>query len=117
VPKTNNVTKLEDFVLLKNTKKKIDFRYYAVRGQTAYVNKKSNKKINEDYYMEVLRINNVANAVNLWNRLNEHLRKKVEKCGNEMNLISITEEQFITTITDVYEKRKLINITNDSDSE
>jgi DNA repair exonuclease SbcCD ATPase subunit len=112
VPKTNNIEKLEDFILLKNRRKNPDFKYYAVRGQTSYVNRKANKKISEEKYKEILRINSVANSVNLWNRLKEQLKKSVEYCGNEMNLISISEQQLIDIIKDIYEKRKLIYIEN-----
>jgi hypothetical protein len=115
VPQTKNIDKLEDFVLLKSRKKTIDFRYYAVRGQPNYVNRKSNKKITEDKYKEILRINNVANSVNLWNRLKEQLSKSVEYCGNEMNLINISEVEFINIIKDIYEKRKYIDIENNSE--
>ena len=110
VPQTKNIDKFEDFVLLKSRKKTIDFRYYAVRGQPNYVNRKTNKKITEDKYKEILRINNVTNSVNLWNRLKEQLNKSVEYCGNELNLLNINEDEFIKIIKDIYEKRKIINI-------
>lgn len=115
VPKPNNTEKIEDFILLKNRKKNPDFKYYAVRGQTSYVNRKANKKINEQKYKEILRINSVANSVNLWNRLKEQLNKSVEYCGNEMNLISISEQQLMDTIKNVYEKRKFVCIDNITD--
>jgi len=117
VPKTASSSKLEDFVLLKNKKKNVDFKYYAVRGQSSYVNRKiaSKKEDESNKYKEIIRINDVANSVNLWIGLKESLKKKVEYCGNEMNLISINEDQFINTIKDVYEKRKLVDMINDTD--
>jgi hypothetical protein len=124
VPKTDNIDKLEDFILLKNRRKNPNFKYYAIRGQTGYVNRKSSIKIIEDKYKEIIRINSIANAVNLWNRLKEKLKKSVEYCGNEMNLISINENEFIEIIKDIYEKRKLVlldytsnNNISESDSE
>ena len=107
------IDKLED-THLKSKKKQIDYRYYGVRGQPNYVNRKSNKKITEDKYIEILRINNVANAVNLWNRLKEQLSESVDYCGNEMNLIDINEIEFINIIKDIYEKRKYIEIENNN---
>ena len=100
VPKTNNQDKLEDFILLKSKNKKALYRYYAICGQSNYVDRKSNNKINKENYKklkfitadgheEFSRIDNVANSKNLWHRLKEKLRKKVEYCGNEMNLIVI----------------------------
>jgi hypothetical protein len=114
VPQTKNIEKLEDFVLLKSKKKRINYRYYGVRGQPNYVNRKSNKKIIEDKYIEILRINNVSNAVNLWNRLKEQLNESVDYCGNEMNLIDINEIEFINIIKNIYEERKYIEIENNN---
>ena len=94
------------------------FRYYAIRGQTKLVDKNVNKKITEKKYEELIRIDNVANSVNLWNRLKEVLKKdnKVEYCYNEMNLIKINEDDFKNYIKDIYEQRKEI-IINNNDSE
>lgn len=116
VPKPENTNKLEEFVLLKNRRKKADYKYYAVRGQTSYTVRKTANKI-DDKYKEILRFSNVANSVNLWNRLKEALKKKVDYCGNEMNLINVNEEQFIETIRDIYEKRKFVDIKYNQDEE
>jgi len=69
VPKTTNLDKLEDFILLKNNKNKALYKYYAIRGQNFYVDQKSKKKITDENYSEIYRINGVANSINLWNRL------------------------------------------------
>ena len=95
VPKTDNQDKLEDFILLKSKNKKALYKYYAICGQYIYVDRKSNKKINKENYTkinfttsdgneEISRIDNVPNSKNLWHRLKEKLKKKVEYCGNEM---------------------------------
>ena len=114
VPKTEDINKDESLSILKSTKNKIMFRYYAIRGQTKLVDRNVNKKIIEKKYEELLRIDNVANSVNLWNRLKELLKKdhKVEYCYNEMNLIKINEEEFKNHIKDVYERRREIIINN-----
>jgi len=57
----------------------------------------------------------VSHSVNIWNRLKEKLRKKVEYCGNEINLIDINENDFIDTIKLVYDKRKEIIISDNND--
>ena len=119
-PKTEEHDKYESIAILKCTKKKALFRYYCIRGQLYHVNKRIKKKTIEEKYEEILRIDDVTNSVNLWNRSKEKLRKKVEYCGNEMNLIEINEDEFINTINIVYDKRKEITIdenNNVSDSE
>ena len=91
------------------------------------VDRKSNKKINKENYNtikfttldgleEISRIDNVANSKNIWHRLKEKLKKKVEYCGNEMNLIDITEEELWNTIKLVYDKRKEVIINDDVES-
>ena len=118
-PKTEEHEKLESIAILKCTKKKALFRYYCIRGQLYHVNKRIKKKTTEEKYEEILRINDVTNSVNIWNRLKEKLRKKVEYCGNEMNLLEINEIDFIDTIKIVYDKRKeiIIEENNSDDSE
>ena len=110
---------------MKSKNKKALYKYYAICGQSTYVDRKSNRKIDKEHYIkikfttsygleELSRINNVANSKNLWHRLKEKLKKKVEYCGNEMNLIDITEEELWNTIKLVYDKRKevIIDINN-----
>ena len=101
VPKTDDQNKYEDFILLRSTDKDVLYKYYAVRGQTIYVNRKAKNKVDNEQYTEILRIDNVANSVNIWHRLKENLNAKVEFCGNESNLITINENQFITTIKNI----------------
>ena len=121
VPKTEEYDKLESIAILKCIKKKALFRYYCIRGQLYHVNKRIKKKTTEEKYEEIIRIDDVTHSVNLWNRLKETLKKKVEYCGNEMNLIDINEIEFIDIIKNVYDKRKEIiieeNNSDDSDSE
>ena len=115
VPKTEEHDKFESIAILKCTKKKALFRYYCIRGQLYHVNKRIKKKTIEEKYEELIRIDDVSHSVNIWNRLKEKLRKKVEYCGNEMNLIDINENDFIDTIKLVYDKRKEIIISEDNE--
>ena len=48
-----------------------------IRGQTSYVDRKSKNKITNDIYLELYQINDVANSINLWNRLIEKLKIKL----------------------------------------
>jgi len=115
VPNTEEPDKFESIAILKCTKKKALFRYYCIRGQLYHVNKRIKKKTIEEKYEELIRIDDVSHSVNIWNRLKEKLKKKVEYCGNEMNLIDINENNFIDTIKLVYDKRKEIIISDNND--
>ena len=115
VPEPSNKYKLEDFVLLKNRNRKMNYRYYAIRAQTKYVNNKVEKMITVRNYKELIRINNVANSVNIWNRLKEFTKNKVEYCGNELKLLSIDDSKFIRIINQVYDKRKDIIIDDEEE--
>ena len=115
VPNTEDHDKFESIAILKCTKKKALFRYYCIRGQLYHVNKRIKKKTIEEKYEELIRIDDVSHSVNIWNRLKEKLKKKVEYCGNEMNLIDINENDFIDTIKLVYDKRKEIIISDNND--
>jgi hypothetical protein len=122
VPDTNNKNKLEDLILLKSINRRVSYRYYAIRAQTDYANTKVKNMISTDQplssrYKIIYNITNVANSVNVWNRLKENLENKVEYCGNKLNLISISESTFIDMLKEVYDKRKEIGITDDSNSE
>ena len=122
VPDTSNKNKLEDLILLKSINRKASYRYYAIRAQTEYANTKAKNMISSDQpkgsrYTEIYNITNVANSVNIWNRLKEKLEDKVDYCGNKLNLLSITETTFIDMLKEVYEKRKEVSIENDSNSE
>jgi hypothetical protein len=121
VPDTDNKNKLEDLILLKSLNKKASYRYYAIRAQTEYANTKAKNMTSIDQpkalqYREIYSIKNVANSVNIWNRLKEKLENQVDYRGNKLNLISITESNFIDMLKDVYEKRKDVSI-NDNNSE
>jgi hypothetical protein len=109
VPNTINPNKLECLVVLKiidNNK----YKYYAIRGQTDYVRKTVAGYLDNKLNTQLIRFKNVANSVNIWNRLKEQLKKKVKYCGNEMILLKINEEQFIENLNIVYDKRKEISI-------
>ena len=110
VVKTINADKYEDFVLLRSRNKNAIYKYYAIRGQTNYVNRRSNNKINNDRYKELLRINSVANSSNIWHRIKEKLKNKIEYCGNEMNLKNIDECVYIDIIKEIYNDRKNISL-------
>lgn len=118
VPEPDNSDEVEDFVLLKNRRKNPEYKYYAIRSQRKYAASKVSRKL-ADKFKVILKINNIPNSVNLWNRLKTDLKKKGE-CQynrNEINLISITEDQFIEKIKEVYDERKIVDISADEISD
>ena len=108
VPESANKRNLEDFVLLKSRNKKLPYRYYAIRAQTKYADHKSEKMITTKNYKQLLRINNVANSINIWHRLKEVTKDHIEFCGNEFKLLTIDDNDLIETISNVYNDRKNI---------
>ena len=98
-----------------NKTKKCQYKYYVVRGQPAHCNK-TQKKREDENYVKLLKIEDVNNAVNLWNRLKETLKKKVEFCLNNVNLIDIKQEEFVETINKIYDNRKVVNVDSDEDN-
>ena len=58
-------------------------------------------------------------SINLWNRLKEKLRNKVDSwsCGNELNLIEINELELLDNIKFIYEKRKEVILSLNDDLE
>jgi hypothetical protein len=93
-----------------------------IRGQKKYAEPLSNKKVNEEKYKEIFKINEVANSVTLWNIVKKKIKKQIEYIGTEFNLLTINQEQLINTINETYEERKIINVksvedTTDNDSD
>jgi hypothetical protein len=106
-PEDENI--LEYFILLKNRRKNPDYKYYAIRGQKRYISIKLNQKLN-DKYKEVFRISGTPNSVDILNKLKKNLGKKIKTSLNNINLETINEEEFIETIKQVYDERKVINV-------
>jgi hypothetical protein len=122
IQKIDDSNKLECLILLKNRRKNADFKYLVIRGQKKYAEPLSNKKVTEEKYKEIFQINEVANSVALWNIVKKKIKKQIEYIGNELNLVTINQEELINTINETYEEKKIINVkpvveTSDSDSD
>jgi excinuclease UvrABC ATPase subunit len=100
---------------MRNRRKVCDYKYYVIRGQVKHADRRINTKEN-DKFKVLIRLDNIANSVNLWNRLKESLENKIEYENNKLNLLNITENEFITVVNKVYEERKDISI-DESDIE
>lgn len=95
----------EYFVLMKNDK--AEYKYYAIRGQKRYILKKKEKL---DDYEQIKVLECVPNSTILWNLMKQELKNKIESCGNKINLVDITEDYFVNSITNIYNKRKLVDV-------
>jgi len=105
VVKTKKTTILEYFVIMKNPS--IHYKYYVIRGQKRYLNK---KKEELEGYIEIKTIKCCPNANILWNLLKEKLKDKLDYMGNKINLLNITENEFLKNVDDIYNERKNIKI-------
>ena len=85
-----------------------DYKYYIIRGQKRYINK---KKYELNGYEEIKTIECCPNASTLWNLMKEQLKNNIDFCGNKLNLINnLTEKNFILKVDEIYNFRKNIII-------
>jgi len=85
----------------------MEYKYYIIRGQKRYINKKKEKL---DGYIEIKSIECCPNASTLWNLMKEKLINKIDCCGNKLNLIDIEESEFLLKVNEIYNYRKEINL-------
>ena len=102
VVKTRKQSLLEYFVIMKNPN--TTYKYYIIRGQKRYITKKKEELAG---YTEIKTLECVPNASTLWNLVKENLRN-INFMGNKINLVDITEDEFIRKIEDIYNERKNI---------
>jgi phage anti-repressor protein len=102
VVKTRKQSLLEYFVIMKNPN--ATYKYYVIRGQKRYITKKKEELAG---YTEIKTLECVPNASTLWNLVKENLRN-INFMGNKINLVDITEDDFITSIEEIYNERKNI---------
>jgi phage anti-repressor protein len=105
VPKANNDAMREYFILLKSDIE--DYKYYAIRGQKRYVDRKIKDK--ESYHV-LKTIEYIPNAINLWIRMKEQLKCHVDYCNNRMNLIDINEKIFLKRIDEIYNQKNNVSV-------
>jgi len=101
VIKPTKLSTLEYFVVMKNNN--IDYKYYIIRGQKRYINKKIDQL---DGYQKIKTIECVPNASTLWNLMKEKLKNNIDCCGNKLNLIQLEELDFLLKIDEIYNERK-----------
>ena len=104
IPKPKKLALLEYFVIMKNPK--MEYKYYIIRGQKRYITKKKNEL---DGYQEIKTLECVPNANILWNLIKQKL-KDADFLGNKLNLVNMSENDFIKLVEDTYNERKSINL-------
>jgi len=105
VPPTRDINKREYFVLLKKDDE--FYKYYILRGQKSYVDKKINDK--QDYNV-IKTIEYIPNASNLLIRLKENINLKdnIKCCGNRLKLFGMSEKKFLRKIDEIYNEKKQV---------
>ena len=102
-PKETNT--IEYFIVMYNSNS--DYQYYIIRGQKRYIKTKKDKLYG---FKEIKQIVCVPNSITLWNLMKEKLQNNIDYCGNKLNLINITQENFINKIETIYNERKNISV-------
>ena len=72
--------------------------------------KKCSLELNEKCYTEILYFKSVPNSINLLNIIKEELDDKIQTIGNRIKCLTITGDEFIQYINNIYDKRKIISI-------
>jgi DNA repair exonuclease SbcCD ATPase subunit len=105
VPKTKSLSTREFFILLKTNKFEYKYKYYVLRGQKRYIDRKLE---NMNDFIELKRYMYTPNAINLLLRIKEKLKTKMIVIGNKFNIININEEDFLNKINNIYEEKNII---------
>ena len=93
----------EYFIIMKN--KSETYKYYVIRGQLRYINK---KKEHLKGYTEIKMIECCPNANILWNLIKEKLSDNIDCCGNKLNIVDISQHDFLLKVDELYNQRKNI---------
>ena len=103
VPKTKSIQIREYFILLQTTNNREKYKYYVLRGQKRYVDRKI-ESMNSSYQV-IKSYECIPNASNLFNRIKEQMKDKLDICGNKLNITSISHENFIDKIDQIYSQK------------
>lgn len=83
-----------------------------MRGQQSYIRRKVDERLIKKY-TKIIEIKYIPNASNLWIRMKEQLKNKIEYSGNNINLKDMEEDEFIEEIQNIYEQKKDVEIEAD----
>ena len=103
VPKTKSIQIREYFVLLQTTNNREKYKYYVLRGQKRYVDRKI-ETMNSTYQV-IKSYECIPNATNLFSRIKEQMKDKLDICNNKLNIISIDHNGFVDKIDQIYQQK------------
>ena len=88
------------------------YNYKVIRGKEEYTNYRIDKLKSNGYTIiePIETLNNVPNASNLWCLIKEKLKNNIDYSKNNLNLINMNQETFMTKINEIYNKRKNVII-------
>jgi hypothetical protein len=105
VVKLKDISTLEYVIILKTDDLEEKYKYYCIRCQKRSITQRLAEKIN---YSEIKRIGYTPNSINLYNRIKEDLKDKLDRKCNRFNLKDITEEKFLRKIDKINNQKKNI---------
>ena len=83
--------------------------YYIIRSQKRSINERV-KTLKE--YHKIKSIKCVPNAINLFNLIKQNMKDNIYCKSNKINLININENDFLETIDNIYDERKIVEIND-----
>jgi len=107
VPPTKSKSKLEKFVLVKlNDTDQTTHDYYVIRAQRSNA-RKAFKTLRETYpnCIKKLIFEYQPNSINLYNRIKEQMKRKIQYNGNYISPDGISDRRFIKSIIKIHNKR------------
>jgi len=122
VPSTKSITKTENFIIVKSKDKDNNsgHRYRIVAGLRNYANSACEKLLDNDF-KEILRLEDVNNSKNVLHRLKEQNKKSklLDFSGSRFSIVDkkISQTNLIKMIKELFEERKNVDTSDNSDSE
>jgi hypothetical protein len=123
VPSTKSITKTENFIIVKSKDKDNNnsgHRYRIVAGLRNYANSACERLIDNDF-KEILRLEDVNNSKNVLHRLKEQNKKtkNLDFSGSRFSIVDkkISQSNLIKMIKELFEERKTVDTSDNSDSE
>lgn len=104
-----NEKKHEVFVILKNNNDNSDYQYYVMCRQNTTLNQAI--KVYKAQYpnmKKILEIESHPNSKILLTNIKDRLKKYMEFCGNEFNILTISEEAFLRRVEKINNEKKEI---------
>jgi hypothetical protein len=105
VVRTKSRTTLEYLIILKAYDEHTDYKYYIIKCQKRSIKQRLENNLS---YREIKRIEYVPNSINLFNRIKEKLKNNLDIKSSKINLINISETEFLNKIDLINKEKKII---------